>query len=117
MLQGRLAASVGGFGRSRKNFTESATLGEWQPAKPFVHSRFMSEADGEIGVGQSALYLSVALAYRNAYLANACESDCWLAAIKAVQCIHPFLLNKEAEKLARRIVSQFSERFPEWLAR
>ena len=76
----------------------------------------MGEADDGIGVGQSALYLSVARAYRDAYLSGACESGCWPEAIKAVQCIHPFLSNKEADKLARRIVSQFFELYPGWLA-
>jgi hypothetical protein len=72
--------------------------------------------DGEIGIGQSAAYLSVARAYRDAYLAGACEKGCWPEAVRAVQCLHPFLSNKEAERLARRIVSQFLQLYPGWLA-
>ena len=75
------------------------------------------EAEAEIGSEQSALYLSVARAYRDAYLAGASDSDCRSEAVKAVQSAHPFLLAKEADRLARRIVSQFSELYPEWLSR
>jgi len=77
----------------------------------------MSKAGSQTGGGQSAPHLSVALAYRNAFLAGASESDCWPEAVKAVLHIHPSLLHEEAEKLARQIVAQFSERFPGWLAR
>jgi hypothetical protein len=83
---------------------------------PWGRSMSISEADGDLGVGQSALYLSVARAFRDAYLAGTCESGCWPEAVKAVQSIHPFLLNREAERLARRIVSQFFERYPGWLS-
>ncbi len=75
------------------------------------------EADREIGAGQSALYLSVARAYRDAYLTGAGENDCWPEAVKAIQSVHPFLLDKEARRLARRIVSQFYELYPGWLSR
>ncbi len=74
------------------------------------------EADREIGAGQSALYLTVARAYRDAYLTGACESGCWRQAVKAVQSMHPFLLDEEDGRLARRIVSQFFELYPEWLS-
>jgi hypothetical protein len=82
-----------------------------------MQGRFMSEADGQAGGGQSESHLSVALAYRNAYLAGASESDCWPEAVKAILYIHPFLSHEEAEKHARQIVAQFSERFPGWLVR
>jgi hypothetical protein len=76
-----------------------------------------TEADEKIGAGQSGLYLSVACAYRDAYLMGACETECHLVAVKAVQSAHPFLLENEANRLARRIVAQFSELYPEWLSR
>lgn len=76
-----------------------------------------TEPEEKIGAGQSGLYLSVAHAYRNAHLLGARESECHAAAVKAVQSAHPFLLEKEAQRLARRIVSQFFELYPKWLSR
>jgi hypothetical protein len=80
--------------------------------------RYMMEPEEaeKIGAGQSALYLSVACAYRDAYFKGASESDCRREAVKAVRSTHPFLLETEASRLASRIVSQFFELYPEWLS-
>jgi hypothetical protein len=77
----------------------------------------ISEAEGEAGAGLSTLYLSVTRAYRDAYLAAACERDCWTESIETVQSIHPFLSKAEAGRLANRIVSQCFEWFPGWFSR
>jgi len=76
-----------------------------------------TEASDEFLAGQSELYVSAAHAYRAAYLAGACESDCRSDAVKAVRDLHPFLLEKEADRLARRVIAQFSELYPEWLSK
>jgi hypothetical protein len=66
--------------------------------------------------GQSELYRSVANAYRNAQIRGGSENDCHSAAVRAVKIAHPFFLQQEAEQLARRILLQFSELYPEWLS-
>jgi hypothetical protein len=66
--------------------------------------------------GQSELYRSVANAYRNAQIHGESEHDCQSAAVRAVKIAHPFFLQQEAEHLARRILLQFSELYPEWLS-
>jgi hypothetical protein len=75
------------------------------------------ETEEDMCAGQSALYLSVASAYRDAYLTGATECDCRSEAVKAVRSAHPLLLDKEADRLARRIVWQFSQLYPKWLSR
>ena len=75
-----------------------------------------AEAKERIVAEQSELYRSVARAYRDAQAGGACESDCWSEAAEAVLSAHPFLLDQEAERLARRIVSKFLELYPEWFS-
>jgi len=75
-----------------------------------------SDLDTTMFDGQSELYVAVASAYRNAHLKGASELDCQTVAMRAVRSAHPFFLEKEAERLAHRIITQFSERYPKWLS-
>ncbi len=74
-----------------------------------------SDLMDNVFTGQSELYVSVATAYRTAMLQGATGQECELAATRAVRSAHPFFLEKEAQRLAARIVAQFSELYPQWL--
>jgi hypothetical protein len=76
-----------------------------------------TETSEEMFAEQSWLYLSVAHAYRNTYLSGASGGDCFSEAVKAVRNAHPFLSDKEASRFADRVISKFSELYPDWLSK